>query len=237
LDQDWNQTSNDSPPPLPLQRRPSRRNLQSRVSFSFLRSVRSVHIESPQEQEPQPEQQRAASESTTTHNMTRRRPRRRQSISDENESDDCSLADSDTINIYSLFGGDPQKSCSSTDGGEKICAQDYTIAVAPLFVFLACIFIILIVVRILVALLTMAMGSMAVVLGFLRHPMWNTRKLLAATYYASVFWVAFWALVVSCMSMDDGMKLPSFGDYWKDWSMGLNWVRYGWSSLEMRRTI
>jgi hypothetical protein len=187
LDQDWNQTSNDSPPP-PLQRRPSRRNSQPRVSFSFLRSMRSVHTESTQEQEPQPEQQRAASESTTTHNMARRRSSRRQSISDENESDDCSLADSDTINIYSLFGGDPQKSCSTA----VIYSQDYTLAVAPLFVFLACIFIILIVVRILVALLTMAMGYMAVVLGvaalvdFLRHPMWNTRKLLAATHYAPV---------------------------------------------------
>jgi hypothetical protein len=198
LDQDLNQNIDDPPPLLPPQRRQSRRNSKRRVSFSSLRSMRSIQIGSTtaEEQELQLEQQQqpSASVSTNTNNTTRA-PRHRQSINDDNDNDD-SLPDSDTINIYSLFGGDSKKSCStSTGGGEKtavIYAKDYPIAVAPLFVFLACMFIILLVVRILVNLLTMAMGSMAIVLGaaalieFLRHPLLNARNLLAATHHAPV---------------------------------------------------
>ena len=174
LEQDWNQTLSDPHPPPRPQRRPSRRKPHRRFSFSSLRSMRSaVESESTQEQEPQQEQQR----------------------DDENDNDD-SRPDNETINIYSFFDGAFPKSCSSTGGGgEKtavIYAKDYPIAVAPLFVFLACMIVILLVVRVLLALLTMAMGSLVVILGaaalvdFLRHPVSNTRQVLAATHYAPV---------------------------------------------------
>jgi hypothetical protein len=202
FDQDWIQTIDDPPPPQ-RQRRQSRRNSRRRVSFSSLRSMRSIDMDgstTEQEQEPSAHQLEASG-STTTNSTTRSR----QSINDDNhnESDD-SLPDSDTINIYSLFCGDSNsKSCTSSSrsadgdggGGEKtavIYAKDYPIAVAPLFLFLACMFILLLVVRILVTLLTMAMGSMAIVLGaaalvdFWRHPLVNARKVLVAIDSAPV---------------------------------------------------
>ena len=116
------------------------------------------------------------------------------------------------INDYTLFGGDLNRNRGGGGGGRRcftstgdsisphgiIYAKEYPIAFTPLMMFLVATFFFLLMVRIIVALLTMTMGMLVVgiamitLMDFLRHPITNLHKWFTITHATPVL---VWAIV------------------------------------------